>query len=348
MRESIMKRVVRILAICAITGANFLLPCSIHGQTPTTKYFSDTGHSVRGEFLEFFEAHGGLAVFGYPLTDEFTQDGRRIQYFQKVRMEWNPESPEPYNVQLGLLGDELGYRKPPISPAQIPPANHPQRRYYSETGHTVSFAFLDYFDEHGGLDVFGYPITELLVERGLIVQYFQRACLEWHSENSHPDKVQLGILGEIDINKKLEEKKLDPTLLDPQPPPAIITPPTSPATSASSASPTTTPTPMPPVTAIDVSASVKYAITGQESYQTVYVYVTDQRGRGLSGAQVSFVAHYTIEDRNFSTPPTDTSGYTRHTFSVGNPLPGYIIVIDVTVTYGDLTSTTQTSFLPWW
>jgi hypothetical protein len=339
-----MKRMVKILAICAIIGTNLLLPCSIHGQTSNMRYFPETGHSVRGEFLEFFETHGGLAVFGYPLTDEFTQDGRRVQYFQKVRMEWHPEFPEPYNVQLGLLGDELGYRKPPISSAEIPPANYPQRRYYPKTGHTVSFAFLDYFDEHGGLDVFGYPITEFLIERGHIVQYFQRACLEWHPENTHPYKVQLGLLGEIDVNQKLDEKKLDPTLLDPQPPPAIMTPPTPLSPSASSVNPT----PLPSVTAIDASASVKYAITGQEGYQTVYVYVTDQRGRGLPGAQVSFVARYTTEDRDFSAPPTDTTGYTYHTFSVGNPLPGYIIVIDVTVTSGNLTATTQTSFLPWW
>jgi hypothetical protein len=156
--------------------------------------------------------------------------------------------------------------------------------------------------------------------------------------------VQLGLLGEIDVNQKLDEKKLDPTLLDPQPPPAIMTPPTPLSPSASSANPT----PLPSVAAIDASASVKYAITGREGYQTVYVYVTDQRGRGLPGAQVSFVAHYTTEDRDFSAPPTDTTGYTHHTFSVGNPLPGYIIVIDVTVTNGNLTATTQTSFLPWW
>jgi len=341
-----MKRVGRILAICAITGANFLLPCSIHGQMPTIRYFSETGHNVRGKFLEFFEAHGGLAVFGYPLTDEFTQDDRHIQYFQKVRMDWHPEFPEPYNVQLGLLGDELGYRKPPISSAEIPPANHPQRRYYPQTGHTVSFAFLTYFDEHGGLDIFGYPITEFLIERGRIVQYFQRACLEWHPENPHPYKVQLGLLGEIDVDQKQDGKKLDPTLLDPQP--AILTSPTPSTTSDSSASPTATPTPLPSVTAMDVSASVKYAITGREGYQTLYVYVTDQQGRGLPGAQVSFVAHYTTRDRAFSVPPTDTTGYTHHIFNVGNPLPGYIIVIDVTVTYGRLTATTQTSFLPWW
>jgi hypothetical protein len=325
-----MKRVIRVLAIGAIIGANFLLPCSIRGQTPTIRYFPETGHSVRGEFLGFFETHGGLAVFGYPLTDEFTQDGRRVQYFQKARLEWHSEFSEPYNVQLGLLGDELGYRQSPISSAEIPPANHPQRRYYPQTGHTVSFAFLDYFDEYGGLDVFGYPITEFLIERGRIVQYFQRACLEWHPETPYPYKVQLGLLGEIDINKKLGEKRLDPALLDPQPAPAIM-PTFSP-----------TPTPQPSVTAIDVTASVKYAITA------VYVYVTDQRGRGLSGAKVSFVAHYTTDDRDFSAPPTDTAGYTHHTFSVGNPLPGYIIVIDVTVTYGSLTTTTQTSFLPWW
>jgi hypothetical protein len=205
---------------------------------------------------------------------------------------------------------------------------------------------LTYFDEHGGLDVFGYPITEFLIERGRIVQYFQRACLEWYPENPHPYKVQLGLLGEIDVNQKLDEKKLDPTLLDPQP--AILTSPTPASTSDSSAPPATTPTPLPSVTAIDVSASVKYAITGREGYQTVYMYVTDQRGRSLPGAQVSFVAHYTTGDRDFSAPPTDTTGYTHHTFSVGNPLPGYIIVVDVTVTYGPLTATTQTSFLPWW
>lgn len=343
-----MKRMVRMLAICAIIGANLLLPQYIHGQTPTIRYFPETGHSVRGEFLEFFEAHGGLAVFGYPLTDEFTQGGRRVQYFQKARMEWHPESPDPYHVQLGLLGDELGYRDPPISSAEIPPANHPQRRYYPETGHTVSFAFLTYFDEHGGLDVFGYPITEFLIERGLIVQYFQRACLEWHPENDHPYKVQLGLLGEADLNKKLDEKKLDPALLDPQPPPAMLATLTPFPTPASGASPISTPTPLPSVTAMDVSASVRYAITGREGYQTVYVYVTDQRGRVLSGAQVSLVAHYTTEDRTFSAPPTDATGYTQHTFSVGDPLPGYIVVIDVTVTYGSLTATTQTSFLPWW
>lgn len=342
-----MKRLGRILALSAIMGAHLLRPGPISGQTPVIRYFPETGHSVRGEFLAFFEAHGGLAFFGYPLTDEFTQDGRRVQYFQKVRMEWHPELPESYRVQLGLLGDELGYRRPPISAAEIPPANHPQRRYYPETGHTVSFAFLTYFDEHGGLDVFGYPITEFLIENGRIVQYFQRACLEWHPENPHPYKVQLGLLGEVAINQKLAEKKLPPSILDPQPPPAILVSPT-PSSSPAISAPTATPTPLPSVTAIDVTASVKYAITGREGYQTVYVYVTDQRGRGVPGAQVQFVAHYTTGDRLFSAPPTDTTGYTQHTFSVGNPLPGYIIVIDVTVTYGHLTATTQTSFLPWW
>ena len=180
-----------------------------------------------------------------------------------------------------------------------------------------------------------------------VVRYFQRACLEWHPENSRPHKVQLGLLGEIDINQKLTEKKLDPTLLDPQPPPATLSSPTPSSIPAISA-PTSTPTRLPSVTAIDVSASVKYAITGRDGYQTVYVYVTDQRGRGLPGAEVSFVSHYTTEDRAFSAPPTDTTGYTHYAFSVGNPLPGYIIVIDVTVTYGGLTAITQTSFLPWW
>jgi hypothetical protein len=56
------------------------------------------------------------------------------------------------------------------------------------------------------------------------------------------------------------------------------------------------------------------------------------------------------EEYNFVCPPTDLSGFSERDFyiSSGLVLPGHKVVIEVGATYGGLTGTTQTSFLPWW
>jgi len=80
----------------------------------------------------------------------------------------------------------------------------------------------------------------------------------------------------------------------------------------------------------------------------LYVYVTDQWGKGVPGAQVSFVAHYSDGDRVFDMPSTDAGGYSSYTFNVGNLLPGYTVVIDVQAIVEGRSAHSQTSFLPWW
>ena len=35
--------------------------------------FTETGKCIRGRFLAYWDAHGGLAVNGFPLSDEFSQ-----------------------------------------------------------------------------------------------------------------------------------------------------------------------------------------------------------------------------------------------------------------------------------
>jgi poly-gamma-glutamate capsule biosynthesis protein CapA/YwtB (metallophosphatase superfamily) len=67
-------------------------------------------------FKKFYDAYGGLPVFGYPLsaemeeTDADTKKVKIVQYFERARMEivkGAPENPDPlYNVQLGLLSKE--------------------------------------------------------------------------------------------------------------------------------------------------------------------------------------------------------------------------------------------------
>ena len=184
------KRTVHLL-VCLAMCLSWLAAYLPVAAQPMSRYFPQTGHYVSGSFLSFFDAHGGLAMFGYPLTDEFLEGGMTVQYFERYRMEWHPASPDPYKVQLGLLGYNVhGPADPPVSA----PWWQPGVRYFPETGHTVKGLFLSYFDTRGSLTMFGYPITEEYdVGGGVIIQYFQRARMERHPADPH--RVRLGNLG---------------------------------------------------------------------------------------------------------------------------------------------------------
>jgi hypothetical protein len=154
------------------------------------QHFPETGHSVGGEFLTFWQQHGGLATFGYPITEAFEEDGRTVQYFERQRFELHPENAAPYNVLLGLLGVEaLGGAHPPAQPADGDTCD-----YHAATGHNACGRFRDIW-QAGGLMIYGYPITEEFEENGVTVQYFERARFEHHPNNQPPYDVLLGLLG---------------------------------------------------------------------------------------------------------------------------------------------------------
>jgi hypothetical protein len=172
-------------------------------QQAGVQWFSPTGHTLRGSFLDYWNNNGGLAQFGYPLTEEFTEpigpDGGPImvQYFERNRFEHHPENAgTPYEVLLGTLGREFHTQDPP-APALPSPAT-----YFSQTGHNLSGTFKTYWEAHGGLAMHGYPITEQLDEKNPLngktytVQYFERSRFELHPENAGSlYEVLLGQLG---------------------------------------------------------------------------------------------------------------------------------------------------------
>ncbi|ABU57051.1 peptidase C60 sortase A and B [Roseiflexus castenholzii DSM 13941] len=85
--------------------------------------------------------------------------------------------------------------------ALLPSSAHAQRgeRCFTETGYCIGGRIREFWEQNGGLRVFGYPITPLQTEtiegRTLQVQWFERARLELHPANRRPYDVQLGRLG---------------------------------------------------------------------------------------------------------------------------------------------------------
>lgn len=60
-------------------------------------------------------------------------------------------------------------------------------RYFPETGHHISFEIKRFYENRGGLEIFGLPLTEVINENGQQVQYFERARFEIHPENKGTD-----------------------------------------------------------------------------------------------------------------------------------------------------------------
>lgn len=192
------------------------VPASAPGTSTTETWTApQTGYTVSGKWLEFYRTHGWIDNMGYPrsnvVTDPIT--GLTVQYFQRVILEWHPENPDPFKIQRHLIEDTLspGFDPPIPPPAKIiaypdkPGVVKNDCRYYPYSagsiptglGHCLSnYApngqptyFKDFFDSHGGLDIFGYPKEEPKLRNGLWTQRFQAAVLEYHPENDRPGNI---------------------------------------------------------------------------------------------------------------------------------------------------------------
>src|SRR5947209_1559175 len=71
----------------------------------------------------------------------------------------------------------------PLSAARPVAAAAPSSvRYFSETGHNIATRIKSFYEAHGDLRIFGLPLTEVITENGMQVQYFERARFELHPE----------------------------------------------------------------------------------------------------------------------------------------------------------------------
>ena len=88
----------------------------------------------------------------------------------------------------------------------LPPTDDPtvgaDTLYFPQVQHQMATPFLQYWQQHGGLAQFGFPISEPILEQSdvdgktYLVQYLERARFEYHPEYKGTDaQVLLGLLG---------------------------------------------------------------------------------------------------------------------------------------------------------
>jgi hypothetical protein len=75
--------------------------------TPGSVYFADTGHWLDGRFVDYWQNNGGLAQFGFPISEAVVDGNRLVQWTERARLEVDISSRFKPLVQLGLVGVEL-------------------------------------------------------------------------------------------------------------------------------------------------------------------------------------------------------------------------------------------------
>lgn len=125
-----------VFLIVAMTRPLDLARASAQSAQPGCQTFSQTGKTVCGKFLAYWNTHGGLAQQGYPISGEFTEvsdlDGKpyTVQYFERAVFEAHPENQPPYDVLLSQLGtfrykQKYPNAEPTPAPALPPGLNVP-------------------------------------------------------------------------------------------------------------------------------------------------------------------------------------------------------------------------------
>jgi hypothetical protein len=153
------------------------------------RFIAATRHSMRGEFMRTYDTTGGIARYGYPVSEDFDLDTvGRVQFFERG---WLVQNPGDKLVKLGKLGTDAlnltnceAVPKPPASVGSAAPKTNP--------------AFADYLKQNQAL---GQPISPAFeisdgnVKRRL--QYFEFARLEVtiNGTDNTTGPVNLGLLG---------------------------------------------------------------------------------------------------------------------------------------------------------
>lgn len=306
-----------------LIGSTLVLAQDGDSASQDLRYFSETGHSVSGEFLKtYISATNPELIYGYPITEAFERDFGFIQYFERARFELRPENPPELRVvitQLGLLLHETSYALP--EPGSIPGC-----RYFPESHFRVCYDFLEFFEANGGAAQFGYPISNYEIRNGLMVQNFQRTRLEWHPELPSGEQILPADLGKEYFTLMNE----NPVRLLSVQPPGI-------AGDTHGAL----------VTELQLRGFFENSVTHSSGEQTAFIILQDQKVDGVPDAKITLEIQgsdgNTLETVELT---TNKYGFIEHTFSFNDQPPGRAKV-KITAEYENLRETSNSSFWIW-
>ena len=264
-----------------------------------------------------------MLLFGYPITDEFidSTDQIKTQYFQRARFDL-VDGPSGQTVQLAPLGvysHETGAPTAPFS------TNSPTCRAFDATGKSVCYAFLQFYDEYKGSKYFGNPISDAEIRDDRIVQYFERARMEWIPEMPEGQRVVLTKLGILYYDSHVG----NPILLEPVQ--------------------SNIPEQSLPMVTLQAHAFVTQALIPADGTQVLYIITQDQNFAPVPGALASVTVTLPNGQKLvYHTALTNADGVTQLAFSLKDIPVKDIVQVEVNTEYMGMQAQTSTWFRIWW
>ena len=189
----------------------------------------------------------------------------------------------------------------------------------------VCFDFLKFYEEHEGEKYFGEPIAPMeKLPNNRIVQYFERARLEYWPENLPKMRVMLTDVGKIDCDITCPKPDINPGPSDSIPLPKNIK--------------------------LTVHAFTARPLVAPNSSQTIYVIAQNQFLQPLSGVLVTLSVRLPNgQFQNHRLDETDLNGLSKIDLSVGGYKPNQIVEVTVQAELPQgPKAATSTYFRVWW
>lgn len=163
----------------------------------SSRYFRETGAYLVEPFLSYWENNNGETTIGPPVASPIADgNGEQVQYFRFARLELDSDG----EIHRGLLGREM-FGEPENPPDRAPGSG---ARQFEATGHFIVGTIREFWEENGGLEVFGYPVSQEFETDNGYAQYFERALIEVSEFGSH-EFVELAPLGERVYETRIKE-----------------------------------------------------------------------------------------------------------------------------------------------
>ncbi|EFO80751.1 ErfK/YbiS/YcfS/YnhG family protein [Oscillochloris trichoides DG-6] len=270
-----MLRILQIGIVLGVLAPLWLYP-EMSRANPERLFFVSTGHHLSDDFLGYWRASNGPQTLGAPISEPFADGDLTVQYFVLGRLERHPEYGNA--IVRGLLGREYSRALARRFPAATSRADQADTRFFAATKHTLAPPFREFWEGNGGVEVFGFPISEPLWEyvgaELIQVQYFERTRLEYRAMN-RPAVTMSGLGRDVARLRGINTAPVSPdgairvgddgvTLIEPTPTPAPA------PTSRPAATPRPTSKPVAPATSssgksiiVDISDQWLYAYAGQ-------------------------------------------------------------------------------------
>jgi hypothetical protein len=177
-------------------------------DSSSLEYFPNTGYWIGGKIKEYYHSiYDAEEIIGCPISEEYYDEtsGLQTQYFEKAILKIYSTSAGDEYVGMSRLGAYYYVPGEKLEISQIGGC-----KLFEGSPNKVCFEFLEFYEQHGGVDIFGLPISEFELSDGWIVQYFENSRIEWKPNVDGENNVVVSNLGALNFysqNSLAKEQK---------------------------------------------------------------------------------------------------------------------------------------------